>query len=274
MAKNSEVESPDFSQPWKLSDVVLVAEEERFHVHRAILAFWSPVFEKMFTTEFQEKDKNEIPLPGKQASEIKVMLRLIYPSMTEKAITLENCYFLVKLAHEYQMDAIVKRCEDFMSDKVKVKPKDKVLAELVFAQTYNLEKLKLASVDQAYSLSLDQLKTDTMYDQIQPDTLKGIMEGIIRRLQRELGEAQQFTRSVKTKCLSDIMQVVKGLVLHAAPKKTVSYGTLYDTDGYLAALQKDTQGHCCKGSTFTICSGLSGISGYLKSIKQQLDRLL
>ena len=61
----------DFSQPWKFSDVVLVVEEERLHVHRAVLAIASPVFEKMFTLEFQEKDKNEIPLPGKSSTEIK-----------------------------------------------------------------------------------------------------------------------------------------------------------------------------------------------------------
>ena len=46
-------ESPDFSQPWKFSDVVLVVEDKKLHVHRAVLALCSPVFEKMFTSEFQ-----------------------------------------------------------------------------------------------------------------------------------------------------------------------------------------------------------------------------
>ena len=86
-------------QPWKLSDIVLVVEEERFHVHRAVLALWSPVFEKMFTSEFQEKSKNEVPLPDKKASEIEEMLLLIYSSSTGREITAENCYFLFKLAH-------------------------------------------------------------------------------------------------------------------------------------------------------------------------------
>ena len=43
-------ESPDFSQPWKFSDVVLVVEDKKLHVHRALLALCSPVFEKMFTS--------------------------------------------------------------------------------------------------------------------------------------------------------------------------------------------------------------------------------
>jgi len=55
---------PDFLEPLKLSDVVLVVEEQRFHVHRGTLAFWSPVFERMFTSDFKEKNSEEIPLPA------------------------------------------------------------------------------------------------------------------------------------------------------------------------------------------------------------------
>ena len=44
----------DFVEPWTFSDVVLVVEDQKFHVHRSILAIWSPVFKKMFTSEFKE----------------------------------------------------------------------------------------------------------------------------------------------------------------------------------------------------------------------------
>ena len=90
-----------------------------------MLAFWSPVFENMFTSEFQEMDANEVPVLGKNASEIKEQLLLIYPSLTEREITEGNCYFLFKLAHEYQMEAIVTRCEDFMAEKVNVHESEK-----------------------------------------------------------------------------------------------------------------------------------------------------
>ena len=89
MDVKGEVEPRDFSQPWKLSDAVLVVEEERLHVHRALLALSSPVFEKMFTSEFQEKDSNEIPLAGKSSTEFKELLLMIYPLASEKQITLE-----------------------------------------------------------------------------------------------------------------------------------------------------------------------------------------
>ena len=288
MASKSEVESLDFSQPWKLSDVVLVVEDERFHVHRAMLAFWSPVFEKMFTSEFQEKGKNEVPLPGKKASEIKEMLQLIYPSVTERAITEENCYFLVKLAHEYQMEAIVTRCEDFMVDKVKVKPKNSVVADLVFAQSYELEKLKLASLNQAQCLSLEELKKNEMCDQIQPDNLKDIMEGIIKRLQRELNEAKKLSQGrqkkinslkraigiVKSRCLSEVRNIAEYLVRHASSKHNYSYIGCTDTDSYLRALKCDTNAHYCKCTASNVCHGLSKVSEYLDSILEQHEMFL
>ena len=72
--------SLDFSQPWEHSDVVLVVEEDRFHVHRCILGMLSEVFSTMFTAQFKEKTAEEVPLPGKKSAEIKEMLLLIYPT--------------------------------------------------------------------------------------------------------------------------------------------------------------------------------------------------
>ena len=97
---NASPSPPDFSEPWKLSDVVLVVEEQRFHVHRSTLAFWSPVFERMFRSDFKEKNSDEIPLPGKKASEMKELLQMMYPSLDEKVNTSDNCYFLLDLARE------------------------------------------------------------------------------------------------------------------------------------------------------------------------------
>ena len=161
---------------------------------------------------------------------------MIYPPPSEKQITLENCYFLVKLAHEYQMDAIVKKCEDFLVDELKTKPKDGILSDLVFAQTYKLEKLRQASVDRAqnfYAHYLEELRQDEMYDQIQSENLKEIMEGIIRQLQGESEESQRINDENKNKsdavklkiesALQDIEMIVNILFEHAVPKKqTVS----------------------------------------------------
>ena len=90
------------------------------------------------------------------------------------------------------MDAIVQKCEDYIVAKLETKPTDGILVDLVFSQTFKLEKLRRASVDHAHNLSLEELKHDRMYDQIHTENLKEIMKGIIRRLQRELEESQRI----------------------------------------------------------------------------------
>ena len=50
-------------------------------------------------------------------------------------MTNKNCYFLVKLADEYQMEEIFKRCEDVLVNLVSSKPDNTFLDDLTFAQT-------------------------------------------------------------------------------------------------------------------------------------------
>ena len=196
--KESNGERQDFTQPWKLSDVVLVVEGEKFHVHRAVLVLCSPFFEKMFTSDFQEKEKKEIPLRGKKANEVKELLQVIYPTVERKPpdeIKEENCHYLLSLAHEYQMAAITQRCEDFivkiMKESFSVKKDPDIIAELVFAQTYNLKTLKQASTELAQSLTLPELKKQKGYDKIDPKNLQEIMEGMITRLQSQLSDTKR-----------------------------------------------------------------------------------
>ena len=201
MAAKCEGDPHYFSKPWKLSDVILLVEEEKFHVHRAVLALSSPVFEKMFSSEFQEKGKNEVTLPDKKASEVEELLLMLYPSVAEKQITEENCYFLVNLANEYQIEAIVQRCENFMVELVKTRPKDCIIA-MIFAEKYELAKLKKAGIEQAYYLTLEELKNDKMYNQMEKKDLMDIMEGIMLRQDKELEKFQQQCQQMERKISS------------------------------------------------------------------------
>ena len=278
MDVRTEVAPRDFSQPWKFSDVVLVVEEERFHVHRSVLAMASPVFEKMFTSEFQEKDSKEIPLPGKSSTEVKELLLMIYPFASEKQITKENCLILVKLAHEYQIDAIVQKCEDYIVAKLETKPKNDVLADLIFAQTYKLEKLRRASVYQAYNLSLEELKKDKMYDQIRSENLKEIMEGIIYRLQctsqkreEKTFDVTRMSKIVRKEALEKLDDIVRNLVSHAPSKQNFSFIGCKDTDSFIDALQYDYS-HSCKCGA-SKCVNLAETARYLRELKRSLESL-
>ena len=57
-------------------------------------------------------------------SEIKELLLIIYSTKSGnawKTVTEENCYFLLKLADEYQMEDIRKKCDDVLVNLVSKK---------------------------------------------------------------------------------------------------------------------------------------------------------
>ena len=186
---------PHFAEPWKLSDVVLVVEDQRFHVHRSTLAFWSPVFEKMLSTEFKERNNDEILLPGKKANEFEVMLHMMYPSLEEKLVTKINCYFLFELAHEYQIEVITQKCVNLMVSMVKDRRENDVLGMLIYAQKYQIKSLISTCIFEARRLTLKELTQHRMRDQIEADNYVQISEGIIQRLEEQLEKC----RGVKKK---------------------------------------------------------------------------
>lgn len=185
----------DFSQPWELSDVVLVVEESRFHVHRCILAIWSTVFSRMFQSEFKERATNEIPLPGKKADEVKELLLVIYPT-SSKSIDARNYPFLLDFAREYMMAKVTKKCEDFLLSNVSMYPSvlhdgkatlpvtlPDCLDLLAIAQEYELEALQSACVKEAQNLSLREFKSHKTYDKINFSTYRKIVEGKIEKME-------------------------------------------------------------------------------------------
>ena len=286
MAAKCEGDPHYFSKPWKLTDVILLVEEEKFHVHRAVLALSSPVFEKMFSSEFQEKGKNEVTLPDKKASEVEELLLMLYPSVAEKQITEENCYFLVNLANEYQIEAIVQRCENFMVELVKTRPKDCIIA-MIFAEKYELAKLKKAGIEQAYYLTLEELKNDKMYNQMEKKDLMDIMEGIMLRQDKELEKFQQQCQQMKRKIssipfqyfglcstlLGDLRNIANLLVEHVCSKRDIPRSRMpsfRDVDGYLSALEMAEGKDYCKCGTEKCASFGVRFLHDLKSMKDAL----
>lgn len=87
-------EDNPFSQPWEDSDLALVVEGQRFHVHRLILTLNSPVFKAMLTSSFKEATSGEITLPEKNANEVLGFVKQLYVHKREEITSKFN-----RLAH-------------------------------------------------------------------------------------------------------------------------------------------------------------------------------
>ena len=252
---------PHFAEPWKFSDVVLVVEDQRFHVHRGTLAFWSPVFEKMLSTEFKEKNNDEIPLPGKNASEFEEMLRMMYPSLEEKLVTKVNCYFLFELAHEYQIDVIIQKCVNLMVSMVKDRRENDVLGMLIYAQKYQIKSHISTCIYEARRLTLKELRQHGMRDQIEADNYVQIAEGIIQRLEEQC-------KDVKVTLQSTLAGVCKDLCNHRLLSTYLYMGPpVFNLTEFLRILQGDGD----RGSVQ--CNSLSHVGKALSELNTQIESL-
>lgn len=184
---------PDFTEPWHLSDSVLVVEEKKFHVHKGTLSMWSPVFERMFSSEFKEKFASEIPLPGKNASEIKELLLVIYP--TSKPIGENNCYFLLPLAREYQMEQLTERCEKYLLQREKTP--HQAIDFLVLANEFNMEELCKQCVEIAKHMSISEVRRHEKYAMIAPEEGRQLAERRVELLENKMQSSEQRVNSVK-----------------------------------------------------------------------------
>lgn len=103
---------------------------------------------------------------------------------------------MLQLADEYQMDEIVRRCEDYIVTTLK-RTRKRIIEELIFAQTYNLQKLKRTSIELAKDLSLQELKRNKLYGKINAENMQGILEEIIIRLEEEVSSFKVPKRSAR-----------------------------------------------------------------------------
>ena len=185
----------DFSMPWELSDVVLVVEEGKFHVHRCILGMWSEVFSTMFTSQFKEKTAEEVPLPGEKSAVIKEMLLVIYPT-SAKPMDESNYTFLFDLAKEYMMAKITEKCESYLVGRLgsaescigacvcgnwrQYVKKRKCLWLLVIAKTYGLDGLETACIKRTRRIKFAEFKKDDNSDKISAANYRKIVEGMLQ----------------------------------------------------------------------------------------------
>nr|XP_022307716.1 uncharacterized protein LOC111113718 [Crassostrea virginica] len=91
------------------TDVTLMVEEKPLHLNRKWLSENSPVFKKMFESDFEEKHAEVIPLPGKKLKDFKLFLNSFYFPPFTPPITEETVLDILPLADEYQVQHVIEK---------------------------------------------------------------------------------------------------------------------------------------------------------------------
>jgi len=189
----------DFSAPWKMSDLILVVEGKRFHVHRCILSMCSPVFDAMLSLDFKEKNAREIPLPEKKADEIEELLRAIYPYV-EHRICEENSFSLLELACEYQMDKLKARCEKYFLFKNMTN--EEALEFVVMAQRHQLSDELIHRCMSRFvnqETKWEALKKNDLFAQLEPKYSQQLVEERVKYLERRVDSCKSQIRTLEMK---------------------------------------------------------------------------
>ena len=258
----------DFSQPWGHSDLVLLVEGQPLHVHRLILSMSSFVFLRMFEGDFKEKTVRSIPLPGKKYYQVREMLLAIYPSSL-KSVNEQNCYFLLVLADEYQMTQLIKKCESYLLEYVAGQKRFDVLNMLVIAQNFDLKRLLDECIKKTESLSLEELKTQQKYEEVEPLYQLKMIELQMDKVSRENARLKTLAREAREEWES----IVDILANHAiTTTKGFDYLCQYfrrSTEESLKVVMNDRFFNDRKGS----CQSLHEVYDSLKTLQAKLNNM-
>ena len=182
-----QMEAKLFSQPWKTSNLILVVQGRRFHVHKEVLIVCSPVFEAMLSSDFKEKSLEEIPLPGKMEDETEQLLEAIYPDR-KVSVTKENCFPLLRLSTEYQMAQLKADCENYVNAWCKKDmTKDEAIEVVILSQTYPLGEQTVQGCMKRFvsdeNVGWGNLQKHRMFSDLNPKNLQQITEERVKYLE-------------------------------------------------------------------------------------------
>ncbi|XP_065207899.1 uncharacterized protein LOC135836788 [Planococcus citri] len=136
-----------FENP-KYSDFVFVVDGQEFHVHKAIVALWSPIFEAVFNNNTTEK-KDLLEIKGVDPNVFKEVLRFMYTGKIENFY--EFALELLKIANKYKIKGLKTVCEQRMCVHLLDLPVEDVVILLACVDLYKCEWLKTRVINQMIS---------------------------------------------------------------------------------------------------------------------------
>lgn len=121
------------------SDCKIVCDEREFKCHRNVLASRSQVFLAMFNCDMKEASCHTVEIKDLTSKSVGEMLQYMYTGKIET----EQPEELLKAAHKYMLDALVKWCVFELWKKITTA---NVVQILILARTYSIQNLEKAAI--------------------------------------------------------------------------------------------------------------------------------
>ena len=132
--------------PWDdfLSDFTLVVDTgECIKCHKLVLAKSSPVLTTMLQTDMVEAKTNQMKISGHDLETVIAFLEYIYSNMNMFDFDQDKYKIkLLRLAHQYQVEALIDDCVDFLSRTITMKTAMEIWS---VAEELDIERMKFST---------------------------------------------------------------------------------------------------------------------------------
>ncbi|XP_045184079.2 uncharacterized protein LOC123542337 [Mercenaria mercenaria] len=180
---------------WK-TDFNLIVEGKTLHVSKVVLALASPVFDRMFQSDFKESKSSELELPGKKLEDVEEFLQCIYPSSLA-TVTCEKALQILPLIEEYQVSQLKPRCEEVLLEHVNGETSTENLFRVLNeACCYDLKQLQNKCIDLASEKPRKELVESNEKYTIPPDVLNKILLKVVGKFEEVVNKMEKINEDL------------------------------------------------------------------------------
>lgn len=138
-----------------LTDFKIICQYQEFLVHKVVLAYSSPVFQKLLETPMKEAKTNQIAINNFQPNVVELMINYMYSdSEIQEDLSQETLNELFQAAHMYQLEGLAKFCLKKMCKKAK--DISEVVELIAFAGSEYKEEMVQFLKDVRYTILLSE----------------------------------------------------------------------------------------------------------------------
>lgn len=169
-----------------LADAILVVEEQRLPVHKAILAANSATFAKMFRScSGSTEHSSEIPLDD-SLHEVCTTLKVVYEGCSalhaSKLRSAEDAYCVTNFAHKYDMKELLEECEAYLVEQARNPSKLFGQPGATVRWTLLAEKCEMSTLLAHCELSMARKTDDTFWSNPSENAMHLSTDSLLRML--------------------------------------------------------------------------------------------